>query len=256
MASCRPSERLSLGISPKKVLSDVETMLTPAKFDPQTWAMTLRIGAMDYIQKIIALPLILCLRRLAPNVQVALLPVQGQNIKSLFEQNKLDLAIVSDHHITPDMPSTKLYDERYICAMSKTHWAVNKPLRLEEFCELPFAMLSYNDGEFRGVTDLALSSLGLTRKVMVSVNNILMLPQLLQDSDLVAVLPEKLAQTLPNMHLTTPPIEIDGFTMMMSWHERTDSDMGHKWIRELILNMVSDPMQAGMASAEHLPQLS
>ncbi|MDY4280817.1 MAG: hypothetical protein SOX56_07095 [[Pasteurella] mairii] len=57
---------------------------------------------MDDIQQIIALPLILQSRR-ASHVKAALLPTQGQSIKSFFDQNKMDLALVSQGHLTADM---------------------------------------------------------------------------------------------------------------------------------------------------------
>lgn len=236
----QPTDRaIELGKTARQILTDINSMLQPPILEPENLAMTLRIGATDYVQAIIAVPLILKLRRLAPNVQVALLPVQGQNIKTLFEQNKLDLALVSHYNVTPDMYQQKLYDERYICAMSQTHSMANRELTPEIFCKLPFAMFSYNGGEFSGATDLALQKLGLTRKVMVSLNNILLLPSLLQESDLVAVLPERLAKTLPNVHLQIPPIEVEGFTILMSWHERTHNDIAHAWVRELVVEMMS-----------------
>lgn len=235
----QPTDRaLELGQIARKVLQDVGSMLSPPKLEPEKLNMTLRIAAMDYVQQIIALPLILRLRRLAPNVKVALLPVQGQNIKTLFEKNKIDLALVSQQHISADMPHTVLYHEEYVCAMSKTHPMAKTTLTLEQFCALPFAMLSYNGGEFSGATDIALHKLGRQRKVMVSVNHISLLPQLLQDSDLVAVLPQHLARTLPNVHLQTPPIEVESFTMLMTWHERTEQDMAHCWLREVLLDVV------------------
>ena len=123
--------------------------------------------------------------------------------------------------------------------MSKHHPMCGKTLSLDSFCQLPFAMLSYNGGEFSGATDIALRKLGKQRKVMVSVNHISLLPQLLQGSDLVAVLPEHLAQTLPNVHLQPPSLDVEAFTMMMAWHERTEQDIGHKWLREVIENVVS-----------------
>ncbi|UZA17181.1 LysR family transcriptional regulator [Moraxella bovis] len=228
----QPTDRaLELGHIARRVLQDVNSMLAPPKLEPANLSMTLRIGAMDYVQQIIALPLILRLRRLAPNVKVALLPVQGQNIKTLLDKNTIDLALVGQHHITGDIPQTLLYKESYVCTMSKTHPMANTALTLDEFCELPFAMLSYNGGEFSGATDIALQKLGRKRKVMVSVDHISLLPQLLNDSDLVAVLPKHLAQTLPNVRLQNPPINIDGFTIMMTWHERTHHDIAHQWIR-------------------------
>lgn len=236
----QPTDRaLQLGQIARQVLQDVASMLQPPTFDPANLTMTLRIGATDYVQTVIALPLILRLRQLAPHVQVALLPVQGQNIKTLFEQNKIDLALVSHFHLTPDMPQQKLYDENYVCAMSQHHPMVKKPLNAETFSRFPFAMFSYNGGEFTGATDLALQSMGLNRKVMVSLNNILLLPELLQNSDLVAVLPEHFAKTLPHVHLQAPPIDVAGFTMMMTWHERTAQDIAHQWLRNLVLDAVT-----------------
>ncbi|MBE9578384.1 MULTISPECIES: LysR family transcriptional regulator [Moraxella] len=235
----QPTDRaIELGHIARRVLQDVNSMLAPPKLEPANLSMTLRIGAMDYVQQIIALPLILRLRRLAPNVKVALLPVQGQNIKTLFDKNTIDLALVGRHHITDDMPQTLLYEENYVCAMSKTHPMANTALTLDEFCELPFAMLSYNGGEFSGATDIALQKLGRKRKVMVSVDHISLLPQLLNNSDLVAVLPKHLAQTLPNVRLQNPPIAVDGFTMMMTWHERTEQDMAHRWLRGIVLDVI------------------
>ncbi|MDD0822920.1 LysR family transcriptional regulator [Mannheimia sp. AT1] len=235
----QPTDRaLQLGQTARKVLQEIGSMLQPPILEPEQLKMTLRIAAMDYVQQIIALPLILRLRRLAPKIQVALVPVQGQNIKTLFEKNKIDLALVSQQHISDDMPQTILYDEPYVCAMSKTHPMAKKKLSIDQFCELPFAMLSYNGGEFSGATDIALQKLGRKRKVMVSVNHISLLPQLLQDSDLVAVLPKHLAQTLPNVCLQQPPIDVEGFTMMMTWHERTEQDMAHQWLRKVLLEVV------------------
>ncbi|GAB1668461.1 hypothetical protein Mh1961_16810 [Mannheimia haemolytica] len=161
----------------------------------------------------------------------------------MFEQNKIDLALVSRQHLSTDTLKTVLYEERYVCAMSKTHPMAQTPLSLDQFCNLPFAMLSYNGGEFSGATDLALQKIGLQRKVMVSVNHISLLPQLLQGSDLVAVLPERLAKTLPNVYLQPPPIEVEGFTMMMAWHERTEQDTAHRWLREVLQGVVK-PKQA------------
>lgn len=235
----QPTDRaLQLGQIARKILQDVNTMLQPPQLEPAQLNMTVRIGAMDYVQQIIALPLILQLRQLAPNVKVALLPIQMQPIKTLFEQNKIDMALISKSHLTADVLQTKLYDERYVCVMSKTHPMAQQTLSLEQFCQLPFAMLSYNGGEFSGATDVALQKLGRQRKVMVSVNHISLLPQLLQNSDLMAVLPEHLAQTLPNVCLQAPPIDVEGFTMMMAWHERTEQDIAYQWLRTIVLDII------------------
>ncbi len=132
----QPTDRaLQLGQTARNILQDISSMLQPPILEPEHLNMTLRIAAMDYVQQIIALPLILRLRRLAPNVKVALLPVQGQNIKTLFEQKKINLALVSRQHLSTDTLKTVLYEERYVCAMSKTHPMAQTPLSLESILQ-------------------------------------------------------------------------------------------------------------------------
>ncbi|WP_206224765.1 hypothetical protein [Neisseria yangbaofengii] len=42
------------------------------------------------------------------------------------------------------------------------------------------------------------------------------------------------AHSLPNVHLQTPPIDAEGFTMLMTRHERTEQDMAHRRLREVL----------------------
>ena len=57
---------------------------------------------------------------------------------------------------------------------------------------------------------------------------------LLEQSDLLAVLPERLIGNLPNLKRFEPLLKIQGFTKTLIWHERTHKDPAYKWIRELI----------------------
>ncbi|WP_255419161.1 hypothetical protein [Neisseria weixii] len=40
------------------------------------------------------------------------------------------------------------------------------------------------------------------------------------------------------MHLQTPPIDVESFTMLMTWHKRTKQDVAHRWLREVLLDVV------------------
>lgn len=128
-----------------------------------------------------------------------------------------------------------MYDERYICAVRHDHpIAQQTELTLEQFCQLEQALISYHGGSFSGVTDQALQSMGLQRNVSLSVQSFIVLPELLEQSDLLAVLPERLIGNLPNLKRFEPPLKIQGVTKTLIWHERTHKDPAYKWIRELI----------------------
>ncbi len=88
---------------------------------------------------------------------------------------------------------------------------------------------------FRGVTDDALAALGRTRRVGLSVSSFLVLPEILAVSDMIAVVPRRLAKRASGMKIATPPLTIPGFTKSMAWHERNHHDPAQQWLRELLL---------------------
>jgi DNA-binding transcriptional LysR family regulator len=129
-----------------------------------------------------------------------------------------------------------LFDESYVCVMRADHPdALNGKLSLDRFCALDHALVSPAGGGFHGVTDDALEKLGRSRRVTVSVTSFLVLPEILTYSDIIAVVPRRLA--VNNIGLTSiePPVEIPGFKKILVWHERTQRDAGHRWVRSLIV---------------------
>jgi DNA-binding transcriptional LysR family regulator len=69
----------------------------------------------------------------------------------------------------------------------------------------------------------------------VSVPHFLFVPDLLRNSDLVAVLPERLlASGAHDLRAVDPPLTIAGYEMIMVWHERSHLDPAHRWLRDRI----------------------
>jgi transcriptional regulator, lysR family len=109
----------------------------------------------------------------------------------------------------PDIHAKNLYDERYICAVHRDHpIAQQTELTLEQFCQLEQTLISHHGGSFSGVIDQALKAMGLQRNVSLSVQNFIVLPELLEQSDLLAVVPERLIIHLNNFKHFEPPLEI------------------------------------------------
>lgn len=95
-------------------------------------------------------------------------------------------------------------------------------------------LVSYKGESFWGVTDDALAEVGRKRQIGLSVSSFLVLPDILAISEMIAVVPARLAYTDPRMHVVSPPLPITGFTKSMAWHERTHRDAAHQWLRNLV----------------------
>ena len=85
-------------------------------------------------------------------------------------------------------------------------------LTLEQFCQLEQTLISYHGGSFSGIINQALQAMGLQRNVSLSVQNFIVLPELLTQSDLLAIVPECLITHSDNLKRFEPPLKIQGFT--------------------------------------------
>lgn len=171
----------------------------------------------------------------APKIKVAVLAINESIVQNQLEQRQIDFALVTPDFQAPDIHAKNLYDERYICAVRHDHpIAQQSQLTLEQFCQLEQALISYHGGSFSGVTDKALQAMGLQRNVSLSVQNFIVLPELLEQSDLLAVVLERLIIHFNNLKRFEPPLKIQGFTKTLIWHERTHKDPAYCWVRELI----------------------
>ncbi|STW31864.1 transcriptional regulator [Klebsiella michiganensis] len=62
----------------------------------------------------------------------------------------------------------------------------------------------------------------------------------LRNSELVAVLPERLVRGAGGLMVVEPPLAVAGFEMLMLWHERWHRDPAHRWLRQQIVTSLEE----------------
>ena len=218
----------------KQILSDIDILLKPTQFDPLTASLTFTIAATDYALKAVIVPFIAALRVRAPGIRVRVVPVEPVLLSTQFEQGKIDLALLTPDSTPNNLHSRALYDEEYVCLMRHGHPDAGKTLTLDRFCAFEHVLVSYEGESFWGVTDEALAGIGRQRQIGLSVSSFLVLPDILATSDMIAVVPARLAYDDARIHVLPSPLPITGFTKSMAWHERTHRDAAHQWLRNLV----------------------
>lgn len=213
----------------RQILSDVGSLLQPATFDPSIAEFTVSIAATDYALHAVVIPFLPRLRALAPGIKVAISPVGDGHEQERFERGEIDLSLVTPETAPQDLHSTHLFDETYVCAMRERHPdASSQAISVDRFCALDQAVVSFSGERFHGVTDVALAKVGRQRRVVLSVTSFLGLVDVLKTTDLIAVIPSRLARRDAALITMPPPVPVPGFSKILVWHDRTHRDLGHR----------------------------
>lgn len=204
-----------------------------APFDPATTTATFRVGASDSVH--LVLPLAPLVASRAPQARLALLGLPPGGGWAALEADELDLVIAVERVTPAGARARRLLEERHVFVQRRGHPRGAAPPTIEEFCALDHVLVSPDGGGFHGVADATLAALGRRRRVALSVPSFLLAVPLLARSDLVGLLPRRLALAFPGvLESFDPPFAIPGFTLFASWHPRRQRDPAHLWLRELV----------------------
>lgn len=233
-----PTLRASeLSVPVKQILTDIAILLKPMQFDPMTAELTYTLVATDYALKAVVVPLIAALKQHAPRIRIAVRSVDSERMYQQLSRGEVDLALVTPQTTPDDLHGRALYQEEYVCVARSHHpLAAASEMTLEQFCEQEHILVS-TEGRFMGVTDEALAELSLTRRVGVSVNSFLVIPDILRSTDMIAVVPSRMVPVDSDLAIIPLPLNVPGFTKSMAWHERTHRDPAHQWIRALCIEI-------------------
>jgi DNA-binding transcriptional LysR family regulator len=206
-----------------------------APFDPSQADLIVNIAASDYVQCALLPPLMVALKRNAPHMRPAWRQLNTADLFEQMQRTEVDLAIMTANTAPPQLRSRILFTERYVFIARRGHPRVRRSLDLDTFAALEHVVVSPRGGGFSGPADVALQARHRARRVALSVATFLIVPEIVAQSDLVAVVPQRLVLgRTERLLVREPPVPISGFTMAMVWHERTTAYPAYRWFRDTL----------------------
>ncbi|WP_162850337.1 LysR family transcriptional regulator [Rhodococcus jostii] len=217
------------------ILGSIETLVAVrAPFDAATDTRTFTIHASDYVTLVLLRSFIRTAADQAPNVRINIAPPQANYFDPLREA-QADLVIIPREivgHGGTAYAGTPLFTDRHICVVATDHPVVGDVMSREQFSALPH--LSATGGIPPSFAETQLDAISLPLRIEASTTSYLAAPFLLEGTQMVAVLYERLARALRDsagIRLLEPPVPLAPITEMMYWHPRHSDDPGHRWLR-------------------------
>ena len=262
-AGMRPTSRAhELASAVREGLEKFELALSGKQSAPVEAFRTFRIGATDYACMVILPSLVRRLARSAPRVDLRVFSCNRIGIVQQLERRKADLVIGSFSELPSSLRRSSLLREDQVIVVRSGHPLTCGKLtkeRLNEFPQLEVAPGGSEQNESdasakiegadhrvsldRALGEFQREKINVVGRTAVSVPTFAAVTPFLQLSNMLAILPRRLAMWAAAnapLSLLEPPSPSVAVDIEMLWDQSADADRGLQWLMKQFAESVGD----------------
>jgi len=212
------------------------------RFEAASVKRSVTIGMTD-IGEIVFLPwLVERLRQAAPGVSLSTVRTTATRLRDDMESGQVDLAIGPLPQLKAGFFQRRLFRQRYVCLFRKGHPLDRKRLTLADFKAAEHLVI-VSAGTGHGKIDDLIRRAGVDRTVRLKVPHFVSVGHLLQRTDMVATVTERLAESLVEPFELTyrpHPIDLPEIAINVFWHAKVHRSPAHQWLRGVVFDLFGD----------------
>jgi DNA-binding transcriptional LysR family regulator len=224
----------------RRLLGDfTELVRTGAAFDPETSSRHFTIGMTEYAVAISAGRLIGAVRSSAPAITIEVRAIDSRRVQDSLEDGTVDLLIGGDFVINDTLKAVSLYHDPLVFVQRCGHPRGAGPLDAPAMLAADYGAVAIVRSRLGTVVDVALNDHDIGRRVVAKFPSFLPLVDALIRSDLVAILPARVAALFADrLDAFESPLPLPCYSAKAAWHSHNQSDDGHRWLRKLAADVL------------------
>jgi len=226
----------------RQALAGIRNSLAESRgFDPATSERSFALYVTDLGEAYFLPTLLARLSAIAPGVRIRTLPMPTEAAQDALKSGEVDLAIGNLPDFRAGFYQQRLFPDHYVCAVRRKHPAIGQRLTARQFAAASHA-IAMPAGTGHGVILRTLMEHGLEDRIVLQVQNFLVLPNIVATTDLLAIVPHSVGSQLSrhiDVKLLPLPIPIPPFVIKQCWHERFYDDAGNRWLRQQFAELFS-----------------
>jgi len=220
-----------------KALRQIEAaMVRQPVFQPDTAAVTFRLGLQDYPTVVLLPSLLAALQKAMPNVSLNVFAYNDRDAAvDLLDAGTIDAAIgVAPANTDGRILARPVMRDEFVTIVSSDHLAARRAMDLSTWLDLQHVLVS-PEGQLHGLVDQALAQQGLKRKLALTVPHIFAVPAVIARTNMTATMLKRAAlhsQASHRLMLFPPPVPLPEIVFDLIWHRRSDTHPAQLWFRE------------------------
>ena len=230
---------LELAGPTKLILRQIERMLeSETEFDPARAERSFTLRLSDLLSLLLLPELLRRLGERAPGIALDVLHLSPARTVEALENDEIDLAVSMGLKPSNAIRTQVVLPDRMVSVMRAGHPLAGAPLTLDAFLAARHLKVSMSPTDLRFIDDV-LAGDQLKRDVALNVPHWLTVPHVLATTDLLSVMPGRLATALSGYGLTVRdlPFASAPFDWTLYWHRRHEENQAIRWLRELIFEI-------------------
>ncbi|MEU6407833.1 LysR family transcriptional regulator [Microbispora sp. NPDC046933] len=202
-------------------------------FHPPESRRVFTVAMSDYAITVLNEPLLRRIQELAPEVCLDLSPIPENMHESQREMLRFDF-LVAPRGYGFRGDSEVVFRDRFVCVVDPRNERLRDgTLTIRDLEELPHAVPLMGGPATMTPADRMVEQLGMRRRVQVTAAGWLSVPFVVAGTDLVAIVPERLALRVAGaarVRVVEPPFGELGLVEALWWHPSRNLDDGHQWL--------------------------
>ncbi|WP_172723953.1 MULTISPECIES: LysR family transcriptional regulator [Neorhizobium] len=227
------------------------TLAEPDDFDPALSTKVFDLVMTDVCELMFLPALVAFFSKAAPTARLVIHQMSRSNYRSALEDGSVNLALGQLPEGHSGFYQRHLFDETFACAMRPDH-PLRENLTLEAFLGAEHAAIG-SPATCEVLLKRTLGQRAQERNIRLHVPHYMVVPFVVAQSDLLAVLPRTVSRTYQQEGLLIErplPFDMQTVVTRQFWHERTHNDPAWKWLRMAIAELFS-PRPGVPRDAEH-----
>ncbi len=230
---------LELELEVRALLAGAERLVSrPAEFVPATTRTRFVVMTPEFVEYLLAPPLIAHVEAHSPGVDVAFRTSDPEHAHDWFENGEIDIRLGWVTDPPPLLRVKLLFRDPLVCIARRNHPRLKHRISTEQYLETAHVRVERPRTRVStGAVDAAVAAIGGQLRVALQVQNAYALANVVAQSSLISTVPQRLARVLAAHHplqILQMPLDVPDVRIAMYWHERTHKQPAHRWFRQLL----------------------